>query len=157
MTLSRFERAEESPGFLLWQLTNLWQQRIRAALAPLGVTHVQFVLLASAAWIERSGAVVSQTMLSRHAHTDVMMTSQVVRALEEKGLLTRSAHPTDPRAKSVTLTEEGRALARRALAVVEDVDARFFAPLDGDVADFARLARLLIEAQATRQSAQPEE
>ena len=158
MTLSRFERAEESPGFLLWQLTNLWQQRMRAALAPLGLTHVQFVLLASAAWLEQSGAdVVSQAMLSRHAHTDVMMTSQVVRALEEKSLLTRSAHPTDPRAKAVALTEEGRALARRAMTVVEDADERFFHPLDGDVASFARLARLLVAAHAKGQPSTPAE
>lgn len=157
MTLSRFERAEESPGFLLWQLTNLWQQRMRAALAPLGLTHVQFVLLASAAWLEQFRAVVSQAMLSRHAHTDVMMTSQVVRTLEEKGLLVRSAHPTDPRAKVVALTEEGRALARRAMAVVEAADERFFHPLDAQVADFARLARLLVAAHAGKQPAAAEE
>lgn len=156
MTLSRFERAEESPGFLLWQLTNLWQRRMRAALAPLGATHVQFVLLASAAWLEQSGAVVSQAMLSRHAHTDVMMTSQVVRALEEKGLLARSAHPTDPRAKAISLTEEGRALARRAMAVVEDADERFFHPLDTEVGVFAHLTRLLVEAHARDASGQPD-
>jgi hypothetical protein len=83
MPLSRFERADDSPGFLLWQLTNLWQQRMRSALAPLGITHVQFVLLASVAWLENSDKLVSQASLSRHAHTDVMMTSQVVRTLED--------------------------------------------------------------------------
>src|SRR5215469_12152234 len=122
MTLSRFEQAEDSPGFLLWQLTNLWQQRIRAALAPLGITHVQFVLLASAAWLEQSGVVVSQAVLARHAHTDMMMTSQVVRALEEKGFFTRTAHPTDTRAKVVSLTAAGREIAQRAMVVVETAD-----------------------------------
>jgi hypothetical protein len=85
MIVSRFEQADDSPGFLLWQLTNLWQHRIRSALAPLGITHVQFVLLASAAWLENTERLVSQAILSRHAHTDIMMTSQVVRMLEEKG------------------------------------------------------------------------
>ncbi len=146
MALSRFEQAEDSPGFLLWQLTNLWQQRIRAALAPLGVTHVQFVLLASAAWLEQSGMVVTQALLARHAHTDMMMTSQVVRALEEKGLFTRAAHPTDTRAKMVSLTAEGREVAQRALAVVEETDEQFFQALGGQTPDLLKLMQQLVAA-----------
>jgi DNA-binding MarR family transcriptional regulator len=148
MSLSRFEQAEDSPGFLLWQLTNLWQQRIRAALLPLGITHVQFVLLASVAWLENTGVVVTQAILARHARTDMMMTSQVVRTLEEKGLFTRAAHPTDTRAKVVSLTPAGREMAQRALAVVEAADEQFFQELGGDVSTLLRLMRQLITANA---------
>lgn len=148
MPLSRFERADDSPGFLLWQLTNLWQQRIRSALAPLGITHVQFVLLAGVAWLENTKVVVSQATLSRHAHTDSMMTSQVVRTLEEKGLVTRTVHPTDTRTKVVSLTAEGRKVAQRALSVVETVDEQFFQELGGQASTFARLMQLLIGAHA---------
>lgn len=156
MPLSRFERADDSPGFLLWQLTNLWQQRIRSALAPLGITHVQFVLLASVAWLENAEAVVSQATLSRHAHTDIMMTSQVVRTLEEKGLVTRTVHPTDTRAKAVSLTAEGRKVAQRALSVVETVDEQFFQELSGQASTFVRLMQLLIGAHAEVQISSPE-
>ncbi len=48
MLRTRFASADQSPGLLLWQVTNRWQAAQRAALAPLGLTHVQFVLLASA-------------------------------------------------------------------------------------------------------------
>ena len=152
MALSRFEQADDSPGFLLWQLTNLWQQRIRAALTPLGVTHVQFVLLASVAWLEQSGAVVTQALLARHAHTDMMMTSQVVRALEEKGLFTRKAHPTDTRAKVVSLTDQGREVARRALIVVEETDERFFQELGQQVPTLVTLMQQLVAAHGPEQS-----
>ncbi|HTK07349.1 MAG TPA: MarR family transcriptional regulator [Ktedonobacteraceae bacterium] len=147
MPLSRFEQSDESPGFLLWQLTNQWQQRIRAALAPLGITHVQFVLLVGVAWLERSEMVVSQAILSRYAHTDSMMTSQVVRTLEEKGLLTRTVHPTDTRARVVSLTAEGRTVAQQAMAVVEAVDEQFFHELGEQAPTFVQLMRLLIRAQ----------
>jgi DNA-binding MarR family transcriptional regulator len=145
MNVSRFEEADESPGFLLWQLTNLWQHRIRSALAPLGITHVQFVLLASAAWFENSEKLMTQAVLARHAHTDIMMTSQVLRTLEEKGLLTRAVHPTDTRARVVSLTTEGREVARRAFTVVETVDAAFFAELGAQYATFLELMRQLIK------------
>lgn len=147
MSLSRFEQPEDSPGFLLWQLTNMWQ-RIRSALAPLGITHVQFVLLASLAWLEKSGVVVSQATLARCAHTDIMMTSQVVRTLEEKGFSTRTVHPTDTRVKVVSLTDEGRAVAQRAFSVVEAVDEQFFQELGEQNAPFIELMQQLIRSHA---------
>lgn len=147
MSLSRFARAEDSPGFLLWQVTNLWQQRMRATLAPLGITHVQFVLLASIAWLEDQHVVVTQVVLARHARTDVMMTSQVVRTLEEKGFLTRTVHPTDTRAKVVALTAEGRTVAQRAMTLVEDADAQFFAGLGDETATLVELMQRLIAEQ----------
>jgi len=154
--LSRFEQANESPGFLLWQLTNLWQHHIRCALAPLGITHVQFVLLASAAWLENTEKLVSQATLSRHARTDIVMTSQVVRTLEEKGLLTRTIHPTDTRAKVVSLTAEGREAARRAVAVVEEADDQFFKELGEQASTFLSLMRRLIEGYANTQASSAE-
>ena len=47
--------ADDSPGFLLWQVTNKWQAAQRAALKPFGLTHVQFVLLASLTWLDSGG------------------------------------------------------------------------------------------------------
>jgi hypothetical protein len=45
------EKAEDSSGFLLWQVTNLWQREIKKALEPYGITHSQFVLMASIHWL----------------------------------------------------------------------------------------------------------
>ncbi|MGW4126338.1 MarR family transcriptional regulator, partial [Nocardia sp. NPDC004711] len=58
-----------------------------------------------------------------------MMTSQVLRTLEQKGLLERRDHPTDRRAKSLVPTESGAALVNRAIGAVETCDRDFFAPL----------------------------
>jgi DNA-binding MarR family transcriptional regulator len=116
-----------SPGFLLWRLTLAWQRAISAALAPLGLTHVQFVLLACTWWLAEQGQVPNQLELARLAGTDVKMTSQVVRKLETKALVRREVDPADTRARRLRLTAEGAALARRAITAVEDADAQFFA------------------------------
>jgi hypothetical protein len=50
------------------------------ALAPLDLTHVQFVLLASTWWLNEQGARPTQVELATQAGADVKMTSQVVRA-----------------------------------------------------------------------------
>src|SRR4051794_21926212 len=130
---SRFTSPDDSPGFLLWQITNLWQRRQRAALEPLGLTHVQFVLLATLGWLQQARAPVTQVQLAQHARTDIMMTSEVVRSLERRGLLTRADHPTDSRALALALTAEGQALVARSLNVVEEVDRAFFAPVGDDL------------------------
>jgi DNA-binding MarR family transcriptional regulator len=116
-----------SPGFLLWHATLRWQRGIAAALAPLELTHVQFVLLASAWWLNRQGERPTQVALAAHAGTDVKMTSQVLRSLEAKGLLEREVDPSDSRARRLRVTPAGARLAPRAVAVVEQVDDGFFA------------------------------
>jgi DNA-binding MarR family transcriptional regulator len=68
----------------------------------------------------------SQRALADHAGTDVMMTSQVVRALQAKGLITREPDENDPRALRLGLTTRGEKVARRALAAVESADEDYF-------------------------------
>ena len=130
---SRFPAASQSPGLLLWRVTNRWQAVMRAALAPHDLTHVQYVLLASLTWLadREPDRLVTQVDLAGFAATDPMMTSQVVRALERTGLVERLPHPTDGRARVLRATPEGAAAARRATADVEAADAAFFAAVDG--------------------------
>jgi DNA-binding MarR family transcriptional regulator len=56
-----------------------------------------------------------------------MMTSQVLRRLEARGLLTRAPDPADSRARHLHLTSAGLALVARALADVEAADDEYFA------------------------------
>jgi DNA-binding MarR family transcriptional regulator len=117
---------EDSPGFLLWHVTLRWQRDIAAALAPLDLTHVQFVLLATTWWLNSHGADPNQLAVARQAGTDVKMTSQVLRKLEAKGLMGREVDPGDTRARRLRVTNRGAKLAQRAIAVVEAADAAFF-------------------------------
>jgi len=139
---SEFTDAADSPGLMLWRVTNAWQATQRAALAPFRLTHVQFVLLASLSWLAPDTPV-TQRALAAHAHTDPMMTSQVLRALETKGLIRRAAHPDDGRARALTVTPQGAALANAANAAVENADRTFFAPLANQRPHFTDLLQRL--------------
>ena len=120
----------DSPGFLLWHATLRWQRGIAQALAPLDLTHVLFVLLACAWWLNEQGERPSQIALAAQAGTDIKMTSQVLRSLERKGLVEREVDTADTRARRLRVTRRGARLAPRAIAVVEQVDADFFAGTD---------------------------
>ena len=125
---TEFEQEESSPGLALWRATNAWQNAQRRALEKFDLTHTQFVLLASLVWIESNGPI-TQRMLSAHARLDEMMTSQVLRLLEKKGLITRSAHPSDGRALALSATPKGIKLANASVKVVEEVDRKYFSAL----------------------------
>lgn len=118
--------AWDSPGFLLWHATLRWQRAVAAALGPLGLTHVQFVLLAGAWWLDQRGERPSQRELADHAGTDPMMTSQVIRVLEGRGLVRREADEADARVRRLAVTREGEALALEAVRAVEATDDDYF-------------------------------
>jgi DNA-binding MarR family transcriptional regulator len=132
---------DESPGFLLWRVTLAWQRQVVRALAPLDLTHVQFVLLAVCWWQGEHGNPLTQAQAAAAAGTDVKMTSQVLRVLEQKGLLRRDLDPVDARARRLVLTAAGRRLAPRAVEVVETVDRAFFTPVNARTA--VRMLRAL--------------
>jgi DNA-binding MarR family transcriptional regulator len=138
------DRPEASTGFLLWQVTTLWQRAMTAALRPHGLTQVQFVLLAGLLWLTRDDDEVTQVALARHTRLDAMMTSQVIRGLERRRLVRRAAHSTDRRARRLTLTTRARTLVPAAIVAVETVDESFFARLGSHNTDFPPLLRALL-------------
>jgi MarR family transcriptional regulator, organic hydroperoxide resistance regulator len=140
---TQFAGPAESPGFLLWKISNAWQRRQRMALQPFGLTHSQFVVLATATWFGASETL-TQSRISRLSGIDPMTTSQVLRALEAASLIQRVDHPKDPRAKSIMVTRVGRDLARKAIVVVEETDAAFFEPLASDTARLVEMFHVLV-------------
>jgi DNA-binding MarR family transcriptional regulator len=138
---TEFESADQSTGLALWRVTNAWQAAQRAALKPFDITHVQFVLLASLAYLDRES--ITQADLASHAGTDPMMTSQVLRALEAKGLVSRRPHPTDGRARVLSTTAAGTAMANRAVREVERCDRDFFRVLPDQRGFTAQLMSLV--------------
>jgi MarR family transcriptional regulator, organic hydroperoxide resistance regulator len=101
-----YKSENESSGFLLWQLNNIWQRQIIKSLKEFNLTHVQFVILTSLYWLETHNEKTTQISIAKFAHADVMMTSKVLRTLEEKKLIKRTDDKVDTRAKVIKITEK---------------------------------------------------
>jgi len=130
------DKAEDSPGFLLWQVTTSWHRAIKKALDEIDITHPQFVILASLLWLSKTKTSVTQIDLSQHSKIDPMTTSTIIKTLLRKGMVERREHETDTRAKAVTLTDSGVAISRQAVQIINKVDADFFKGLGEDVKGF---------------------
>jgi DNA-binding MarR family transcriptional regulator len=140
-----FKSPEESPGYLLGQLTMLWQRRQKKVLDPLDLTHTQFVLLAALAWLSRESDAVTQVDIARQSNADRMMVSKVLRTLEEKKFITRQEHEKDTRAKTIRLTTSGEIVLQKALKEVESTDLEFFSILETKLSSFNAVMSKLIE------------
>lgn len=141
-----FKSPDKSPGYLLGQLTLLWQRKLKKVLDPLDLTHTQFVLLTSIAWLTNKSENVTQVEIANLNNFDRMMVSKVLRTLQTKKLITRQEHATDTRAKIVNLTTDGKKVLQTALTKVEEADIDFFSGIDKKIADFNLCMEELIGA-----------
>lgn len=150
------KKETDSTGFLLWQVTALWQRKIAAVLRPYQLTQVQYALLATLFWFSKKTEYMTQTMLAQQTKLDIMMTSQVLRTLESKGLIKRQPHPTDTRAKILQLTKKGIDLVWKTVPMVEKEDAAFFKSLSAEHKAFNDLLITLISScQETSKNLKP--
>ena len=122
------EAPAQSAGFLLWRVSNAWQRAMRTALEPHGITHAQYVVLATLEWLGGAGSS-KQHEVAGLAGMDPMTTSQVARSLERRDLVRREPHPEDGRAFNLALTQKGRRIVARAMPAVDGVESDFFEPV----------------------------
>ncbi|MFO0803876.1 MAG: MarR family transcriptional regulator [Gemmataceae bacterium] len=91
-----------------------------AAFAPFGATADQFVLLAALA----RGNALTQRELAKRMSSDPSTVHAMLVLLEQRGLVEREPHPTDSRARTVTITANGRRLYRQLWAAGDPIRDR---------------------------------
>jgi len=140
-----FKSPNDSPGYLLGQLTMLWQRKQKKVLDPLDLTQTQFVLLAALGWLSKKNEAVTQVDIANQSNSDRMMVSKVLRTLEDKGFITRQEHESDTRAKAIRLTTNGELVLQKAIIEIENADLEFFAALGTKLSTFNKSMVQLID------------
>ncbi|MGW0710339.1 MarR family winged helix-turn-helix transcriptional regulator [Streptomyces sp. NPDC002643] len=142
-----------TPGHLVWLLSNRWRTAMDQELAPLDLTHAQYVLLASLFGMERSGRPPSQRELADHTGLEALYVSKLARSLESAGFVRRTRDTEDTRVVRLALTKEGRTAVRPAIDAVQVLLDRLLAPLGGlddpRTGDFRRTLISLLDLPPT--------
>ncbi|MFD7708690.1 MarR family winged helix-turn-helix transcriptional regulator [Streptomyces sp. NPDC059786] len=135
-----------------------WRVTVDRAVAPLGLTHAQYSLVASLYGMQRDGLRPSQRRLADHTGLEALYVSKLARALETAGIVDRTRDPADPRAVQLSLTEEGREVTRRAIRVVQGLLEQLLDPLGGlngeRTKSLSRDLALLLDTPLNTQNAQ---
>jgi DNA-binding MarR family transcriptional regulator len=135
-----------SAGFWLHHAALAWRAELDQRLRTIGLTPTQFMLLASAGWLEHTQGLPTQQQVAAQAGADRMMTSKVVKTLEDGGLLVRKVDPSDSRAYRLHLTAKGRKLTRQGTEIARALDTEYF----GDTPETLRTAlRAIASRRAT--------
>jgi DNA-binding MarR family transcriptional regulator len=122
---------EATVGYLVWRLATKWRAAVDRTVAPFGLTHAQYSLLASLYGMSKAGRRPSQRELAEHTGLEPIFVSKLARALERSGLLQRTEHPADTRAVQLTLTERGAEVIVEAIAAVQALQDQQTKPLGG--------------------------
>ena len=115
---------------------NKWHSMIKKELKKMNLTHPQFVVLASLAYLSQDSNEVTQVMISKLSGIDVMTVSQILNLLEKHDFVKRKEHSRDTRAKAVILNKKGEEILQKAVPLVEQIDEIFFEKLDTDEEQF---------------------
>ncbi|ART73825.1 MarR family transcriptional regulator [Mycobacterium dioxanotrophicus] len=132
--------ADQPLGFLIYRVTAVLQPIVAARLQPLGLTLPEFVCLR----VLSTAPGQSNAELARHINVSPQAMNNVLRGLQERGVVRRPASVASGRALPAELTPDGAALLKQAEAVVHTADVAALANLSAD--ELHELKHLLARA-----------
>ncbi len=139
------ENADRIPGFLLWQVSKLWQRQLNSVLKDLDLSSTQAVILGNIVRMTGQKKPVTQISLADQTKVDPMTTSQSIRTLEKKKLIKRIVSEKDKRAFSIQPTTNGVKVTLEALQRIAQAHEEFFQPLEKELNLFSYELQKLIQ------------
>jgi DNA-binding MarR family transcriptional regulator len=114
-------------GYLLIHAAQTWRTEAGRVLHPFGLTVPQFLLIMAVYRQARHDwPSLTQSEIATRLGMDANTTSQVVRGLERRGLVTRTSSNHDARARAVSLTASGLVRSIGSSAAVRAMNDRYF-------------------------------
>jgi DNA-binding MarR family transcriptional regulator len=112
-------------GFLLWQTANKWEKYINLQLRETGLNQAEMLHMISLSHLLQTQEEVSQAQLAEYTGVTTMSVSKILTKLEKNNLIARKTG-SDPRSKSIALTESGFRLLQECATKMRDSDVAFF-------------------------------
>lgn len=113
-------------GYLAWHFAQAMGSRLERELRTLELTLAQYNALQNA---DRQPGI-SSADAARHAGITAQSMGSAVSSLTERGLITRSAHPTNRRVLCLHVTPDGSSLLTQARTLVRQVNQEALAVLE---------------------------
>ncbi len=108
-------RPEDVVGVWVWRISLAYQRRAEMTLREFGISHLQFVILITCAWLNLSTERVSQRDLAAEIGVQEAQLSLMVKALKAKKLVMQRPDKTDPRVRVIELSSAGLQILARVL------------------------------------------
>jgi DNA-binding MarR family transcriptional regulator len=122
---------EPRVSYVVARLERALRRELGERIQPHGLTVPQYTTLS----VLRSRSGLSNAQLARRSYITPQTMSEVIVALEEKGLVERAPDPGHRRILRIKVTPKGRRVMARCDAAVEEMEEQMLAELSGDERD----------------------
>jgi DNA-binding MarR family transcriptional regulator len=106
---------DQSPGYLANHMARLFAHGLNARIKPLGLAPAQFMVLLEL--VDNDG--LTQKELVERLDVEQATMANTLARMDRRGLIRRAPHAEDARARTVHLTDKGRALHGPAIAAAK--------------------------------------
>tara|TARA_Y100000589_G_C26971661_1_gene554829 strand:+ start:64 stop:525 length:462 start_codon:yes stop_codon:yes gene_type:complete len=134
---------ESRLALLIWQISNLWQSKVRRKLKNSNISFNEYLILETIFKLQRNNSNITQQDICKSASIDRSVVSLRVSNLQEKNLLTKNK-PQDKRSDSLILTSEGHILMNNMIEKIKDLENEIFDKLGSEIFNFTNSLKLLL-------------
>ena len=134
---------ESRLALLIWQISNLWQSKVRRKLKNSNISFNEYLILETIFKLQINNSNITQQDICKSASIDRSVVSLRVSSLEEKNLLTKNK-PQDKRSDSLILTSEGHILMNNMMEKIKDLENEIFDKLGSEIFNFTNSLKLLL-------------
>ena len=134
---------ENRLALLIWQISNLWQSKIREKLIDSNLTFNEYLILETLYKLQDKFENISQQDICKNSSIDRSVVSLRISKLEEKKLITK-IQPIDRRSDRLKLTSQGNLLIRNIIQIIEEQEKIIFQNLGSEIFNFTNSLKLLL-------------
>ena len=134
---------ENRLSILIWQISNLWQSKIRLLLKSSNITFNEYLILETLYKLQKYKKNITQQDICKNSSIDRSVVSLKITSLEDKKLLNRS-QPKDKRSYGLFLTNNGNLLVESLINIVENQENILFDKLSSEIFNFTNSLKLLM-------------
>ena len=134
---------ENRLALLIWQISNLWQSKVRKKLNETEITLNEYLILETIYLLQNKNKNISQQDICKNASIDRSVVSLRVSKLEEKNLIFKK-QSNNKRSDSLVLTSEGHNLINNIIVSIIEVENDLFSRLGSEIFNFTNSLKLLL-------------
>ena len=134
---------ENRLSILIWQISNLWQSKIRQILKNSNLTFNEYLILETIYKLRDEQDNITQQDISKNSSIDRSVVSLKITGLEEKNLLKR-LQTIDKRSYGLFLTDKGISLVKSLINSIENQENIIFDKLNSEIFNFTNSLKLIL-------------
>ena len=134
---------EDRLSILIWQISNLWQSKIKQRLKNSNITFNEYIILETLYKLEKIKDNITQQEICKNSSIDRSVVSLKITNLEKKKLLNRT-QKVDKRSYSLFLTSSGNMLVENLINSIENQENIIFDKLGSEIFNFTNSLKLVL-------------